>query len=77
MHTDLWRWSAVDLAAGIRTRRISSREAVTSCLLRLNEVNPAINAVVDVMVDEALAVADRADKAVSTASLSAAFTASQ
>lgn len=66
MHTDLWRWSAVDLAAGIRTRRISSREAVTSCLLRLNEVNPAINAVVDVMVDEALAVADRADKAVST-----------
>ncbi|MEJ0050106.1 MAG: amidase family protein [Methylovirgula sp.] len=65
MHIDLWRWSAVDLAAGIRTRRISSREAVTSCLLRLDEVNPAINAVVDVMAEEALAAADRADAAVS------------
>ena len=64
MPADLWRWSAVDLAIGIRTRRISSREAVANCLARLEEVNPAINAVVDVMADEALAAADRADKAV-------------
>jgi amidase len=65
MHTDLWRWSAVELAAGIRTRRISSRETVTSCLRRLDEVNPSINAVVDVMAKEALAAADHADAAVS------------
>ena len=60
----LWRWQACDLAHAIRTRQISAREAVTSCLDRLEEANPAINAVVDLLADEALLAADRADKAV-------------
>lgn len=64
--TDLWRWQACDLAHGIRTRQISAREAVTSCLDRLEAVNPYVNAVVDVMADEALESADRADRAVAS-----------
>ena len=64
MTDTLWRWTATDLSNGIRTRQISSREATESCLQRLDEVNPAINAVVDILADEALASADRADEAV-------------
>src|SRR5205823_4841830 len=45
MERDLWRWDAVELAAAIRTRRISSHEATRSVLERLAAVNPALNAV--------------------------------
>ena len=41
----------------------SSREAIESCLARLHAVNPAINAVVRVLEDDALAAADAADAA--------------
>jgi amidase len=61
---DLWSWFAGDLADAIRSRRVSSREAVMSALTRLEAVNPRINAVVDLLADEALAAADRADTAV-------------
>jgi amidase len=64
MQSDLWRWDAVELAAAIRTRRISSREATESVLSRLAAVNPALNAVTVLLADQALAVADRADAAV-------------
>jgi amidase len=64
MGTELWRWPACDLAHAIRTRQISAREAVTSCLERLEQVNPRINAVVDVLTTEALEAADRADRMV-------------
>jgi amidase len=63
MTAALWRWSACELASAIRVGEITSREAVESCLTRLREVNPQINAVVDVLHDEALADADRADAA--------------
>src|SRR5262245_31470844 len=66
MQDDLWRWQACDLADAIRTRRISSREAVASALARLEQVNPRINAVVDILADEALAAADAADRAVAS-----------
>ena len=62
--SELWRWSAVDLAHGIRTRAISSREAVTACIERTNEVNPRLNAIVELLADQALACADDADRAV-------------
>src|SRR5450759_681702 len=61
---ELWRWQAVDLAHGIRTGQISSREAVTSCNARIEEVNSHVNAVVDLLADEALANADCADATV-------------
>src|SRR5262245_37026079 len=67
MTDEFWRWQACDLAQAIRTRRISSREAVMSCLARLAAVNPCINAVVDCLPEEALAAADAADRAVATA----------
>jgi amidase len=58
---ELWRWDAVDLAAAIRQRSISSREAVRACLDRLDAVNPRLNAVVDVLRESALTEADAAD----------------
>ena len=58
---ELWRWSAAHLARGIAAREITSREAVTSCLERIDSVNPAVNALVDVYADEALEAADLAD----------------
>ncbi|MGH6816402.1 MAG: amidase family protein, partial [Hyphomicrobiaceae bacterium] len=61
---DLWRWDAVDLTAAIRTGRISSREAVEACLARLEAVNGRINAVVQVLGEEARRAADAADAAV-------------
>ena len=60
---DLWRWGAVELARAIRAREISSREADESCLARIEAVNPRINAIVDLMADEALKAADKADAA--------------
>ena len=64
MTEPLWRWSATDLAHAIRTHRISSREATESCLERVAEVNPRLNAIVEVLHDSALAAADAADRAV-------------
>ena len=61
---DLWRWGAAELAHAIRAREISSREAVESCLARIGSVNPRVNAIVDLMADEALKAADKADAAV-------------
>ena len=60
---DLWQLDATDLAHLIKTGRASAKEAVQSCLRRLNQVNPTINAVVRVLEDEALAAADAADAA--------------
>ena len=61
MDRELWRWDAVELAAAIRTRKASSREAVRAVLERLEAVNPAINAVTVVLAEQALAAADAAD----------------
>ena len=61
---ELWRWPATALAGAIRTRRISSREATEACLARTREVNPTLNAIVEVLDVEALAAADAADRAV-------------
>ncbi|MGE0718727.1 MAG: amidase family protein [Alphaproteobacteria bacterium] len=59
-----WRRDAVELAWLIRSRQITAREAVQSCLDRLAAVNPKLNAVVLTLADEALATADAADAAV-------------
>ncbi len=62
--SELWRWSAVALADGIRDGAVRSREAVASCLERVRSVNPALNALVEVHEAQALAAADAADAAV-------------
>ena len=59
--SDLWRLSAVELAARIRKREVSAREAAQSALGRLDAVNPAINAVVDHRPEEVLAQAAEVD----------------
>jgi Asp-tRNA(Asn)/Glu-tRNA(Gln) amidotransferase A subunit family amidase len=42
MERELWRWDAVDLAAAIGARKISSREATVAILERLAAVNPTL-----------------------------------
>jgi len=61
MSTPLWALDATELARRIRAGLVSSREAVTACLARMDAVNPKINAVVRRMDEEALAAADAAD----------------
>lgn len=61
---DIWRQSATELAANIRSRKISAREATRAALSRLDAVNPAINAVVDHRPEDALAQADAVDAAI-------------
>jgi amidase len=58
---ELWQLDATDLARLIRTGRASAKEAVQSVLGRLKKVNPAINAVVRVLEEEALSAAETAD----------------
>jgi len=62
MSSEIWQLDATATAHGIRTGQFSSREATESCLARLDAVNPRLNAVVDILHDEALKAADVADK---------------
>ncbi len=64
MGSELWQQSAGDLAALIKARRASSRDVVEAHLARIAAVNPAVNAVVEVLSEPALAAADAADAAV-------------
>jgi amidase len=58
-----WKLDATDLARLICLGQISAREAVVSCLARVDAVNPKLNAIVRRMDAEALAQADAADAA--------------
>jgi amidase len=60
---DLWQLDASELARLIRLGQVSSREAVTSCLARIDAVNGKLNAIVRRMDAEALAAADACDAA--------------
>ncbi|MDR3466761.1 MAG: amidase family protein [Xanthobacteraceae bacterium] len=59
--TALWQLSATDLAAQIRSRKVSAREAAKAALDRLDAVNPAINAVIEHRPDEVFKRADAID----------------
>ena len=63
MDDDLWRLSAADLAALIRSKKVSAKEVATSALARLDAVNPAINAVVDHRPEDVLRQAAEVDAA--------------
>jgi amidase len=58
--------SAVWLAQAIRTKKISSEEIVRAFLRRIEQVNPKINAVVQLRAEEAIADAQAADRALRT-----------
>lgn len=53
---------AVDLARALRDRELSSREATEAFLDQIEAVNPAVNAVVTLVAEQALKAADRADE---------------
>src|SRR3954453_7419443 len=61
---DLWRLSAQDIAALIKTKKVSAKEAATAALARLDAVNPKINAVVDHRPEDVLAQAAAVDAAI-------------
>jgi amidase len=62
--TQLWQLGALELAEKIRTREVSSREVLDAHLARVDAVNGALNAVIRLLTDEAIAAADAADAAV-------------
>jgi amidase len=62
--TELWSMGAQELAGTIRTKQASAREVIEAHLRRIESVNPAINAVVIVLGEEALEAADAADRAI-------------
>jgi len=62
--SELWRKGAVELAALIRDREVSSREVIQAHLDRIETVNPHLNAIVRLLPEQALAAADAADRAV-------------
>ncbi len=59
--SELWRRTAGELAAMIRSGEVSSREVVQAHLDRIEEVNPIVNAVTVPLIDSALEAADAAD----------------
>ena len=61
MAEQLWSKSAGELAALIATGETSSREVVDAHLDRIAAVNGRVNAVVEVLTDQARASADAAD----------------
>jgi amidase len=52
--SDIIRMSGAALAAAIRGKKVSAREAMAACLDQIDAVNPAINAVVSMPSREAL-----------------------
>jgi amidase len=56
--SDLLFRPAAELAGLVRTGELSARELVQASLDRIDELDPALNAFVDVLGDEALAAAD-------------------
>lgn len=64
MTTSLWRLDATKLAAQIRRKDVSCREATASVLERIDAVNPRINALTTVLHAQALATADEGDRAI-------------
>jgi len=63
MNEELWRLGACELSVGLRNKQFSSKEIVTSCLDRLDAVNPDINAITEVRPEAALVAAEKSDKA--------------
>ncbi len=54
--------TAVELASRIRRKQLSAREVMRAHLARIDRVNPAVNAIVTLVADRAMADAARADE---------------
>ena len=64
MAEELWTRSARELASLIAAKEVSSTEVLDAHLARIESVNPALNAVVRILDDEARTAAAEADRAV-------------
>ena len=62
--SEIWQLSATELAQRIARRELSGVEVVSAHLARIDAVNPALNAIVKVLGDEARAQAQAADRKV-------------
>lgn len=62
--TELYALSATAIAAGVAARTFSAREATEAALARMDAVNPAINAVIKPLHEEARAAAAAVDAAI-------------
>ncbi|MBA2696317.1 MAG: amidase [Actinobacteria bacterium] len=60
--TDLTEFSAVDLARLVQARKVSAREVTTAHLIRIGELNGALNALTLVDVDQAFDAAAQLDE---------------
>lgn len=56
-----WQWDATALTEAIRNRHISAVEVTQSCLDRVDQVNPAVNALTEIQRQSALDAAAAAD----------------
>src|SRR6201747_2245733 len=61
---DLWRLSATDVAAAIKSKKVSAKQVAEAALARLDAVNPFINAVVDHRPEDVLSQAADIDAAI-------------
>lgn len=61
--TPLWQLSAVDQATGIRDGQFTSKALIESVLSRVTLKNPELNAIVDLLEEQALLAAENADAA--------------
>jgi aspartyl-tRNA(Asn)/glutamyl-tRNA(Gln) amidotransferase subunit A len=61
--TDLGEFDLLALAAAIRARKISAREATEACLAALEAAQPRLNTVIRFDAEDALAAAEAADRA--------------
>ncbi|MEY8828029.1 amidase family protein [Sedimentitalea sp. XS_ASV28] len=59
--TQIWAWTASEIARAIRDKQISATEVAQAHLARADSVNPHINAVVDSFHDETLDAARQID----------------
>ncbi len=57
--------TAVEMARLIRTKKLSARELMAAHLKQIHRVNPAVNAIVTLVAEQAMEGAQRADDAVS------------
>lgn len=57
----LWQWNAQEITTAIRAGKISAVEATEAAIARMEEANPALNAVVESLADEARAEAAALD----------------
>jgi amidase len=59
--SELWRLSATEIAAKVREKAVTATEVTRAHLDRIDAVNPALNAIIQHMPDQALAAAAAVD----------------